>query len=143
MRPRGNRHRRQLEHERQVVAGGFADSRRIEHRRDQSETVQLQVNEIGRERGQPVPAEALADQMDRGVYPIVQFQPAPHENADCGCVILHSQQPMSRLVAQDPAEAGADRVNEHEIGDVDEGSGVRHRRPLLQYSRAERVHVKG
>ncbi len=119
--PRRRRVRRQVQHVRQVVA--FRELRRLEiqDRGDEDDAVEgnALLDEGAGQAGRACRPVAFADQKQRRGPPVAACQVEADELADGLDVAVEIPELRSQLRLRGPAVAGADRVDEDEIGAIE------------------------
>ena len=130
----GDGHRRQEIDPREHVVIGRHERCELERGRDQDRAVQPDSRGLLQHAHEPadaVPAVALAGDEDRRAPPAVPGEPAAHELAErleialvaevlrggASTVLLFLLLAVLGLVLDDAAEAGAHRIDEHEVGE--------------------------
>ena len=98
--------------------------REVERRRDQHEATDRHADVVGqflRHGRRPEPAIALADEIDRRAPALMPGQPESDDRAERGDIGAHVPERLVRvfLLALAAAEAGADRVDEDEVGEAE------------------------
>ena len=114
---------RQVEDRRQVVAAGEAERLELEHHRHQHQAAQVEavrLLQVARQRGGAGGAVALADQEGRAAPAGVAGNVEADEVADRGDVGLEPVELLGLLADHGAAVAGRDRIDEHQIADVEE-----------------------
>ena len=129
---RGRRHRGKPRHpgERRVAA--VAAPAEIDHRRDHHQAAHrdaLLVELAGELRGAEAAIAFARDEFLRGL-PSVLLDPLAHEGREHVDVAVDRPELLAHLVAarDEAAVAGADRIDEHQVGEVEPGLGIGHQR---------------
>ena len=117
---------RQVDDVGEVVARRELDRVELQDRGHEDDAVQVDVRalQVACEHRRAGRAVALAEQVAGRVPAVVLAQEAPDELGERLRVLVDAPVVAARRLAQRVAEAGADRIDHHDVRDVEEGPGV-------------------
>jgi len=123
---RGDGVGRQVDDVGEVVAGRELDRVELQDRRDQDDAVQVDVRalQVAGEHRRPGRAVAFSEQEAGRIPAVVRAEETPDELGERLRVLVDAPVVGARRLAQGVAEAGADRIDHDDVGDVEDRPGV-------------------